>query len=317
MRIIIKILFCTTILWSLSCKNKSNTTITSPVKENSSKNKVNTINIVTNAMDFVTQDTVPSGWNTFKYINKSTEPHFVLFDDYPADKNINHTIKEVAPVFEKGMKLINEGKTQEAMSAFQELPNWFSDIIFTGGSGMVSPNQENTFTIHLKPGNYIIECYVKMPNGTFHTSMGMAKEIWVTEQDSGNKPPKANANISISSKSGIIYNKDEIKSGLNVFKVTYEDQIVHENFVGHDVNLVRLNDAVNITELEAWMNWATPNGLKSPSPKGVLFIGGTNDAPAGSEQYFQAKLYPGKYAFISEVPNAISKGLFKTFTVKD
>ena len=41
------------------------------------------IEIVTNVMDFQTVDTVAAGWNTFKYINKSTEPHFVLFDDYP------------------------------------------------------------------------------------------------------------------------------------------------------------------------------------------------------------------------------------------
>ena len=38
---------------------------------------------------------------------------------------------------------------------------------------------------------------------------------------------------------------------------------------------------------------------------------------AGSTGYFYADLTPGKYAFISEVPNSKSKGLFKVFDVID
>lgn len=65
------------------------------------------------------------------------------------------------------------------------------------------------------------------------------------------------------------------------------------------------------------MNWADPKGLISPQPKGIIFLGGVNDMPAGSTGYFTADLSPGKYAFISEVPNALSKGLLKTFEVAE
>ena len=95
------------------------------------------------------------------------------------------------------------------------------------------------------------------------------------------------------------------------------NQIVHENFVGHDINLVKIEENADLDALEAWMNWATPTGLKTPSPEGVTFIGGTNESPAGSVQYFQVDLMPGNYAFIAEVPNASSKGMFKQFTVSD
>ncbi len=273
------------------------------------------IEIVTNVMDFQTVDTVAAGWNTFKYINKSTEPHFVLFDDYPEGKGEEDAKKVVAPVFEKGMQLIMEGEMEEAMAAFGELPEWFGEIVFVGGSGLISGGEENTFTLNLKPGNHVIECYVKMENGMFHTSMGMAKELWVTDEDSRNKPPEATINMSISSTEGINY-EGEITKGWQTFSILYNDQIVHENFVGHDVNLVKLEDNANLEELEAWMNWSNPTGLMSPVPDGVTFLGGTNDSPAGSTQYFTANLEPGNYAFIAEVPNTKAKGMFKQFTIE-
>ena len=309
------LLLSTCILLCLSCKSEKDNEDKKDLKIEKQEQKDEVIEIVTNVMDFVTKDTVPSGWNTFKYINKSNEPHFILFDDYPEDKGAEDAQAEVGPAFDKGMKLINEGKMEEAMQAFGELPEWFGEIVFTGGSGLISPGEENTFTLKLRPGNYIIECYVKMANGVFHTSMGMTKEIWVENKDSGLKPPNANVNLTISSTEGITYNGD-IKSGKTIFQVDYKDQIVHENFVGHDINLVRLNENANLDNLEAWMNWATPTGLMTPAPQGITFMGGTNDAPAGSTQYFEVDLSPGNYAFISEVPNSKAKGMLKTFKVE-
>jgi hypothetical protein len=277
--------------------------------------KDNTIEVITNVMDFVSVDTIKSGWNTFKYINKSTEPHFILMDDYPEGKNLEDAKREVMPPFDNGMELINEGKIDEAMAEFGKLPEWFSQIVFTGGSGLISPKQTNTFTVKLLSGLYILECYVKMADGKFHSSMGMTKEIWVTNEDSGNQPPKADINIVISSTEGVNYD-GKITKGEHTFSVYYKDQIVHENFVGHDVNLVKLDENANLEALEVWMNWADPNGLITPSPEGVTFLGGTNDAPAGSTQYFKVDLESGNYAFISEVPNTSKKGMLKTFTIK-
>jgi hypothetical protein len=277
--------------------------------------KDNTIEIITNVMDFQMQDTLPSGWNTFKYINKSTEAHFFLLDKYPEGRTLEDTHRDVLPPFDNGMKLIMEDKLGEAYTEFAKLPEWFGDIVFIGGSGLVSPKQTSVTTVKLEPGLYIIECYVKMANGVFHTSMGMAKELIVTEKDSGNRPSKADINITISSTEGITY-EGSITKGGHTFSVYYKDQITHENFVGHDVNLVKLNENANLEKLEAWMNWATPTGLMTPSPEGITFLGGTNDAPAGSTQYFKVDLESGNYAFISEVPNTSKKGMLKTFTIK-
>jgi len=43
----------------------------------------------------------------------------------------------------------------EAMAAFGELPDWFGAIVFVGGSTLIFPDEENTFTLKLNPGNHL------------------------------------------------------------------------------------------------------------------------------------------------------------------
>ena len=276
--------------------------------------KENVIEIITENMDFQMSDTIPSGWNTFRYKNLSPQTHFFLVDKYPEGKTSEDAENLVAPVFESAMKLITEGKIKEGYAEFAKLPEWFSEVVFVGGSGLLSPNQVGETTLNLKPGKYIIECYVKMRNGTFHTSMGMTKDIVVTKTDSGNKALISDIDIKISSADGIVFN-DSISSGKHTFSVYYKDQIVHESFVGHDINLVKLDENANLKELENWMNWADPKGLIEPAPSTVSFIGGVNDMPEGNMGYFTVTLEPGNYALISEVPNSLSKNMLKTFSV--
>lgn len=312
---LILVMFCA----FFNCKNENKSkAIEEPdvAVEKVVKEPTNVISVVSRGMDFQSVDTIPSGWNTFKYQNLSNETHFFLLDKYPEGKTIEHTLKDVAPVFEKGMDLINEGKSEEGFAAFGELPEWFGDIVFSGGSGLIAPKHTAITTLKLDPGYYIMECYVKMPNGKFHTLMGMAKPIIVTEENSGNNPPEATVNITLSGEEGISYDKG-ITKGKHIFSVFVKDQKPHENFIWHDINLVKLEDYADEKALEAWMNWADPKGLITPVPNGVTFLGGVNDMPAGKTGYFYIDLKPGKYAFISEVPNTKEKGLFKVFDVID
>ena len=215
-----------------------------------------------------------------------------------------------------GMDLINEGKVEEGYAAFGALPEWYSKVVYEGGAGLISPNQTTEFTLKLEPGLYLMECYVKMSNGKFHTSMGMAKQIKVTHAVSELLPPIPTINVAISSANGIEFD-NAIKAGENMVKVTYVDQKVHENFLQHDVNLVKLDETADVTALEAWMDWSNPKGLINPAPAGVTFLGGMQEMPAGSEGYFKATLTKGKYAFISEVPKASEKNMLKVFEVTD
>jgi hypothetical protein len=144
--------------------------------------------------------------------------------------------------------------------------------------------------------------------------MGMAREIIVTSQKIGLSPPSETVKINISSDSGISFN-GQIAKGKQIFSVFFEDQAVYEHFLGHDVNLVKLGESASLEALEAWMDWTKPDGLRTPAPQGVLFLGGVNDCPSGSKGYFVADITPGKCALIAEVPDASSKNMLKTFEV--
>ncbi len=304
------VLISTGFLIIFSCKRDSNE------KPQESIEKENVIVITTEKMDFQMPDTISSGWNTFRYNNKSPQTHFFLVDKYPEGKTSKDAENFVAPVFDSAMKLIMEGKTEEGFAEFAKLPEWFGEVVFVGGSGLLSPNQVGETTLHLKPGKYMIECYVKMSNGMFHTSMGMTKDLFVTNEDSGNNPLNADIPIRISSTEGIVFN-DSIAAGKHVFSVFFKDQIVHENFVGHDINLVKLDEDADLKELENWMNWADPKGLIEPAPNAITFLGGVNDMPVGNTGYFTATLEPGNYALIAEVPNTMSKNMLKPFVVPE
>jgi hypothetical protein len=278
--------------------------------------KENVIDILTENMDFQMPDTIPSGWVTFRYKNASPQTHFFLIDKYPDSIRLQNVIDEVGPPFDNGMKLITEGKMDEAYAEFGKLPKWFGEAKYLGGSGLISSNQEAQTTVKLDPGYYIIECYLKMSNGVFHTSMGMAKAVIVSAKNSGNLEPKADIEIDISSTEGIVFN-DSISSGKHTFSVFYKDQIVHENFLGHDINIAKLEDGANLDDLNNWMNWADPKGLIEPAPKGILFLGGLNNMSAGDKGYFTVTLEPGKYVFVAEVPNPASKNMLKIFEVSE
>ncbi|SDS01373.1 hypothetical protein [Christiangramia echinicola] len=279
-----------------------------------SKNQL--MSIVTSAMEFKTKDKWQSGWTTIRYKNNSNETHFILFDKYPDGKTIEDAEKEVGPPFQKGMDLINEGKLEEANAEFGKLPEWFQEVEFTGGVGLIAPKSTAQSTIFLEPGTYVIECYVKMANGVFHNTQGMAKQIDVVEAESDNsEPPQADYTISINATDGIVLDEN-VSAGKKTFEVDFGEQKLHENFVMHDVHLVWVDQGADMTALNNWMNWTDPKGLQTPSPQGFKFLGGMQEMRAGKKGYFTVDLRPGEYALISEVPDPEGKGLLKTFSVK-
>jgi hypothetical protein len=297
---------------TFSCKSE-NTEMESTTE---SVEKSNVIEILTENMDFQAPDTIPSGWMTWRYTNKSTQPHFILIDDYIDGITVKEFKEELLPPYGEGISKLYEGKNDEAFAAFGKIPEWSSGTIWPGGVGLVSPGHTAETTLKLEPGYYIIECYVKMSDGMFHTNMGMFKELIVSEEKSDLIEPTADVAVDISSENGIVFNPPS-KAGTYVFSVNYIDQIKHENFQGHDINLVRIDENADVTNIESWMNWLDLQGLIDPVPQGFTFLGGVNDMPAGNKGYFKATLEPGNYALISEVPNASSKNMLKAFVVSE
>ncbi len=261
-------------------------------------------------------DEIPSGWTTFRVTNNSAMTHFVLLDKMPDGKTVaDH--REIARIFQEGMDLLNNDQPEEAFAAFGELPEWFSEIVFSGGPGFLGPGQTLETTLFLEPAVYVAECYVKT-DGIFHSynpaegAYGMVHQFTVTDETSDVEPPESTIMLTISSEQGILGSGD-VEAGEHTVAVYFEDQIAHENFLGHDVHLVRLEDDTDVESLQSWMNYLLPNGLETPAP--AKFIGGTNEMPAGNTAYFSATLKPGRYAWISEVPDPAKKNMYVEFHV--
>ncbi|MEP6262690.1 MAG: hypothetical protein ABJ092_14035 [Gillisia sp.] len=272
----------------------------------------NLVEVKSTGMNFILPDEIPSGWTTFRYSNVSPVTHFMLMDKLPVvnGKQITYTdFGHIAPIFGEAMQLINEGKAEKGFAEFSKLPSWFSDIIFSGGVGLVSPGETAQTTIYVEPGTYVVECYVKT-NGIFHP---MTKQLIVRESFLNILTPKATIDLEISREGGIEM-PEEVQAGLQTIAVHFKDQVSHEHFMGHDVHIVKLEKDTDLVKLNSWMTWTTPDGLNTPAP--VKFLGGAQEMPAGSTAYITVDLKPGKYALIAEVPDPASKNMLKTFTVQ-
>lgn len=306
------ILFLIIILANQSCKEEKKKT-TEEIPEQ--KEIASVIDIITNNMDFQAPDTIPSGWVTWKYQNKSSQPHFILIDDPIDTITVKEFEAELLPPFGEGITLLYEGKNDEAFAAFGKIPEWYGGTVWPGGVGLISGGHTAQTTLKLDPGYYIMECYVKMPSGMFHTNMGMYKVLVVSDEVSPLPEPSADISITISGETGISFEPPS-SAGTFTFSVNYLDQKKHEHFQGHDVNLVQISEGADTKKLETWMNWLNLDGLIDPVPEGFTFLGGVNDMPAGKTGYFTAILEPGTYALISEVPEASTKNMLKVFEIK-
>jgi len=287
--------------------------------ESSAAQHASVMPVTIEGLTFDAPETVPSGWTTIRLTNNSGMVHFAVVERLPEGITIKEQQKQAAPPFQQGMDLLNKGEDEAAQKKFGELPDWFQQMVYTGGPGLTSGGHHSQTTLYLEPGNYLLECYVKT-DGVFHSynpdpnSYGMVHAFTVTDDASGADEPAASIELTISSDNGIDA-PEQVAAGEQTVAVHFADQTLHENFAGHDVHLARLDENTDLQVLDNWMDWRRPEGLQTPAP--VTFLGGSNEMPAGKTAYFTVTLKPGRYAWISEVPGPHEKGMLKTFEVTD
>lgn len=275
------------------------------------------LEIRSTGLDFTAPSEVPSGWTTVRFDNASSMIHFAALQRLPEGVGLADQQREVAPVFQEGYDLLAAGEFEAADAKFGELPAWFGEVVFFGGPGLTSAGHASEVIVDLRPGRYLIECYVKT-GGVFHSYnpdpdvYGMIFELTVSDDGNGAAAPVSTAELTISSEGGI-QGPDVLQPGRQVVAVNFEDQTVHEHFLGHDVHVVRVEDDLDLEQAAEWMNWTLPGSLETPAP--VEFLGGIGEMPAGETGYLVLDLEPGEYAWVAEVPDPAGKGMLKTFTV--
>jgi hypothetical protein len=297
----------------LSCSEK-NKKFNTEEKAATTTQAPHSIDVVTTGMDFELINEIQSGWTTFKYINNSEEPHFFIFEKMPEGIGIEDYKKDLFPPFIKAFTYLDKGNVEAGMKAFEEIPEWFAKVEVGGGVGLTSPYTVSESTIYLNPGVYVMECYVRMPNGMAHAFMGMVKELIVNDENNNQKMPSSDLEISLSSEKGVSF-IDSLKMGEYTLSVTFEDQKQYETMLGHDINLVKMENEQLLDSLNNWINAANIKAFRTPAPKGLTFLGGVEDLPAGSKGFFNVFFTPGNYVLISEIPDAIERKMYKVFKV--
>jgi len=261
---------------------------------------------------------IPSGWTTFRFENTSDMIHLVMIDVPPKGVDAKRMATELVLPYQNYMDALNADNHEAAKAVLETFPAWNVDLHFMDGPGFLSAHMTSGATVFLEPGFYILECYVKT-GGVWHTynpdpdALGMVLELQVTDEKSGGKEPTANLSLDISN-TGYEVTSGAMTAGHNVVKVTFVEQQVHENFLGNDVHIVRMESEADMKNAVVWLDWRGKSGLETPTP--VTFYGGLNDMPVGATGYFSVDLEPGNYAFIAEVPTANEKGFVLSFAIE-
>ena len=270
------------------------------------------VEITTTGMNFELPARIPAGWTTFRYTNRSGVTHFAALERMPEGRTVEDSRADAVPVFQDAMNLIVAGDAEAGFAALDSLPPWFFEVVFVGGPGLTAPGTTSQTTVYLEPGTYVVECYVKAPDGTFHSVLGMIEGLVVTDEAGGGTEPTPDIMLTLGD-DGITL-EGEPAAGSQTFGVRFREQGAHAHFLGHDIHLLRVAEGTDLEAVADWMNWATPQGLTTPAP--AEFLGGTQELPAGETAYFTADLTPGVYALVAEVPDPDTKNMLVTFTVE-
>lgn len=278
---------------------------------------------------------VPSGWTTFQLENLSHADHFIVIYRVPdeaieaadaaGEPLLDHWFQGVTEPFQTEFNPYINGEidygefVDNLVGSILEKGPWFFDPGATpmGGPGFTAIGNTSETTINLLPGEYVVECYVKDENEEFHSYLGMLEQLTVTDSKSEVEEPESTASLSISSGEGIQLDQN-LEPGDHTIAIIFEDQDTYAHLLGHNVQLVKLNDKNDdelVNNLSEWMDWTQPGGLVDEAPAGAEFIGGAMEMTPGARAFFHVELEPGDYAWIAEIPNPADNGMLKKFTV--
>jgi hypothetical protein len=203
---------------------------------------------------------IPSGWTTFRMKNAGQQEHFLVLWPLPDDKTLEDYIQEILTPFETTSLEYRAGTVDRA--GFMEnlgaqLPEWFpSAIKGAGGPGLTAPGRTSQTTVQLQPGSYVMECYVKTPDGHYHSMLGMVRSLTVTDTPSGAPEPEADIQMTLAN-----YEIETVRVHVT------EDP---EGLLPHDVHLARLEAETSVDEVVRWMDWVDAFRAGAPAD----FLGG-------------------------------------------
>lgn len=256
---------------------------------------------------------IPSGWVTLAARNVGAQEHFIYVYRLPDGISFEeYQAQALVPFGEVWGRYASGALPADQLGAAfaEEMPAWyFTDLVPAGGVAILEPGESARSTVHLEPGTYVAECYVKAPDGSWHTELGMITPFAVTEDPSGGTEPAPDVTIEL--RNYAIGVDGAFRTGPQVVAVRAVE--TPDGFMKHDLNLFRLEDGQQTGEIVEWMNWMDLEQFRAPAPGHSL--GGMEHLAAGRTGYVHLDLEPGRYAWVSEGYGA--RGMVHEFEVTD
>lgn len=269
------------------------------------------VDIVTREYTIEGPKSLGLGWHNFRFRNQGGQAHFVSIYKMSEGKDLEDQLAEVAPVFDPLMNGLRSGELTKAdIGPFlqEHLPPWGLQMGHVGGPGLMAPGKTSHTAIRFdEPGIYLMECYVKGPDGNWHTMMGMLKQLEITGNRSGGIEPQATSKVAVSN-SGIEA-PGTLTAGKQTFRIDFLE--APPGPFPFDVHIARLEEDTDMDRVVHWMDWTNVGGLRAPAP--VEFLGGMEHMQAGRHGYVAVDLDPGQYLWISRTNAARMQA---RFTVK-
>lgn len=261
----------------------------------------------------LSRDTVPQGWTTLRFANASSVDHFALLSRLPEGHGIEDYRDQVTRVAQNMLDQMLLQRSPTFENAPRELPTWYSDVEVMGGPGLTSPGHVSETILRLRPGTYVLECYVKTPDGYFHHAVGMLAPLVVSQAEAGTSEPAPNLEVTLTNTG--IEAEDTVAAGEQTVAVHFAEQQQYPNLSQNDVHLARVGEDTSLESLSSWLDAMAPEGLVSP-PGPATFLGGVQEMQAGTTAYLVVDLEPGRYAWVSEVPDPLANDMLRTFVAE-
>jgi hypothetical protein len=211
-------------------------------------------------------DTLPEGAVTLRLVNQGKEFHHVWL----ARIEGGHSVDDVLA----------------ALKTRQPLPAWIKDA---GGPNAPRPEGgENSATVMLEPGSYIVACLIPSRDGVPHLMKGMVRALTVVR--SARPAPAPEADVLMTLRDYNFFFSRPLSAGRHVIEVR------NEGTQWHEFELVQLapgksaHDVIEFVERGV----GTPAGLP---------IGGVSPLMPGGVSYFHTELQAGRYALICFLPD--------------
>jgi uncharacterized cupredoxin-like copper-binding protein len=220
---------------------------------------------------YAAPDTLPSGLVTLRLANHGQEPHHGQL------LRLNDGVS-----LEVFVDALNSGDLDAAAPL----------VAAEGGPGALDPQRTTEVTLDLRPGTYVLVCFIPGADGVPHLAKGMLKPLHVTPSATAAAPPQTDGTITLKDFSFDM--PDSVVARRTVWKVTNQGPQAHE------VAIAKLGPATSIDEVRAFFD-----GADGPPP--FELVGGINGLDAGKSGFMTLDLEPGRYAAICMIPDPASQ----------